>query len=85
VRQERCEDRFGCHRWADDDSGVGIMLLRDCNYVCYPIGWQRWHSEVATDTTTSQSAVNPEVDFFDGSGETTVAPLYSELYAPVRL
>ncbi|KAM0724971.1 Major facilitator superfamily domain-containing protein 6-A [Formica fusca] len=82
VRQERCEDRFGCHRWTDDDSGVGIMLLRDCNYVCYPTGWRRWHSELASDTTTFRSAVDPEVDFFDGSGETTVAPLYSEPYAP---
>ncbi|XP_029155210.1 uncharacterized protein LOC114928293 isoform X2 [Nylanderia fulva] len=81
VRQARCEDRFGCHRWTDDDSGIGIMLLKDCNYVCYPTGMRRWQSELVADTTTFRNTVDAEVDFFDGSGETTVAPLYSELYA----
>ncbi|XP_077262016.1 uncharacterized protein LOC143897311 isoform X2 [Temnothorax americanus] len=80
VRQERCEDRFGCHRWADDDSGVGAMLLENCNYACYPTGWRRWHSEL-TRTTTFRSKADVEVDLFDGSGETTVAPLVNELSA----
>lgn len=83
MRQDRCEDRFGCHRWADDNSGVGIMLLEKCNYACYPIGSQRWHAEIAR-TTTFRNTADTESDLFDGSGETTVAPLDSELYAQVK-
>lgn len=81
MRQERCENRFGCHRWADYDSGVGAMLLENCNYACYPIGWRRWYSEL-TRTTTFRSNVN--ADLFEGS-ETTVAPLANELFAQVKL
>ncbi|XP_011862279.1 PREDICTED: uncharacterized protein LOC105558936 isoform X2 [Vollenhovia emeryi] len=81
VRQERCENRFGCHRWVDDDSGVGAMLLKNCVYACYPIGWRRWHPELTARTTTFRNNADVEADLFDGSGETTVAPLDSELYA----
>ncbi|XP_067206859.1 uncharacterized protein SP1173 isoform X2 [Linepithema humile] len=80
VRQDRCENRFGCHRWTDDDSGVGTMLLEKCNYACYPTGSRRWHAEIAR-TTTFRNTADAESDLFDGSGETTVAPLDSELYA----
>ncbi|EZA56010.1 uncharacterized protein LOC105278708 isoform X2 [Ooceraea biroi] len=80
IRQERCEDRFGCHRWANDESAIGTMLLENCNYACYPTGSRRWQKELNAGTTTFRSA-DIEVDFFDGSGETTVAPLDSELYA----
>lgn len=83
VRQERCEDRFGCHRWADYDSGVGAMLLENCNYACYPIGWRR-HLELTARSTTFRSNVNVEADFFEGSGETTVAPLNSEFSAQMN-
>ncbi|XP_025163296.1 uncharacterized protein LOC105185673 isoform X1 [Harpegnathos saltator] len=80
VRQERCENRFGCHRWTDDDSGVGAMLLENCNYACYPItGSRRWHAELAAGTTSTVNA-DVEVDF-EGSGSITVAPLDAELYA----
>ncbi|KAJ8678990.1 hypothetical protein QAD02_014777 [Eretmocerus hayati] len=35
VHQERCENMFGCHRWADEDS-VGLLQLKGCRYACYP-------------------------------------------------
>ncbi|KYN01802.1 PREDICTED: uncharacterized protein LOC108774817 isoform X2 [Cyphomyrmex costatus] len=79
VRQERCKDRFGCHRWADYDSGMGAMLLTNCSYACYPIGWQR-HLEWTARSTTLRNNADVEPDLFDGSGETTVAPLNNELY-----
>lgn len=59
------------------------MLLEKCNYACYPIGSQRWHAEIAR-TTTFRNTADTESDLFDGSGETTVAPLDSELYAQVK-
>ncbi|XP_012525865.1 uncharacterized protein LOC105830811 isoform X2 [Monomorium pharaonis] len=79
VRQERCQNRFGCHRWTDYDSGVGAMLLENCNYACYPTSLRRW--QLITRTTTFRSNVDVEADLFDGSGETTVIPLNSQLYA----
>lgn len=36
-------------------------------------------------TTTFRNNVDVEADLFDGSGETTVAPLDSELYTQVKL
>ncbi|KAL0102904.1 hypothetical protein PUN28_018301 [Cardiocondyla obscurior] len=81
VRQERCEDRFGCHRWIDDDSGVGAMLLENCNYACYPTNWRRRHLSELARATTFRSNIEVEADLFDGSGETTVVPLESELFA----
>jgi len=63
---------------------MGAILLENCNYACYPTSSQRWQKELNAGTTTFQSADN-EMDLFDGSGETTVAPLDSELYAQVWL
>lgn len=41
--------------------------------------------ELIARTTTFRSNADVEADLFDGSGETTVAPLDSELYAQVKL
>ncbi|XP_031832215.1 uncharacterized protein LOC116426810 isoform X2 [Nomia melanderi] len=77
VLQERCKDRVSCHRWSDE-TRVGPLLLEDCNYACYPVGSKRWRADdsgsAATGTTDSNIAV-------EGSGETTVIPLESEMYA----
>ncbi|XP_014486309.1 PREDICTED: uncharacterized protein LOC106750455 isoform X2 [Dinoponera quadriceps] len=78
VRQERCETRYGCHRWTDDDSGVGTMLLENCNYACYPTSGsgRRYNTEFALGTTVFKNAVDTDPDAdFEGSGAITVAPL----------
>ncbi|XP_017889536.1 uncharacterized protein LOC108630566 isoform X2 [Ceratina calcarata] len=76
VLQERCEDRKSCHKWSDD-TRPGPLLLESCNYACYPIGSKRWHSEESGTSGTIDSDL-------DGSGETTVIPLESEIYAQIQ-
>ncbi|XP_076231800.1 uncharacterized protein LOC143177626 isoform X2 [Calliopsis andreniformis] len=79
VLQERCKDRKSCHKWSDDNR-VGSLVLEGCNYACYPIGSKRWRTDDADGATTS-GTTDPNIDVFDGSGETTVIPLENEMYA----
>ncbi|KAK1130583.1 hypothetical protein K0M31_018708 [Melipona bicolor] len=77
VLQERCKDHISCHKWSDE-TRVGPLLLEGCNYTCDPIGLKRWHSDDNDGSTTSGTT---DSDILDGSGETTVIPLESEIYA----
>ncbi|XP_043509241.1 uncharacterized protein LOC122528313 isoform X1 [Frieseomelitta varia] len=81
VLQERCKDHISCHKWSDE-TRVGPLLLEGCNYACYPIGLKRWHSDDNDGSTTSGTT---DSDVLDGSGETTVIPLESEMYAQVNV
>ena len=81
VLQERCKDHISCHKWSDE-TRVGPLLLEGCNYACYPIGLKRWHSDDNDGSTTFGTT---DSDVLDGSGETTVIPLESEIYAQVNL
>ncbi|XP_076624845.1 uncharacterized protein LOC143343638 isoform X2 [Colletes latitarsis] len=79
VLQERCKDRGTCHRWSDE-TRVGPLLLKGCNYACHPVGSKLWRTEdsggsLAFGTTDS------DIGVFDGSGDSTVIPLESEMYA----
>ncbi|CAK9811870.1 Major facilitator superfamily domain-containing protein 6 [Anthophora plagiata] len=83
VLQERCKDRITCHRWSDK-TRVGLLLLESCNYACYPIGLRRWHSENNDGSTTSET-IDTDFGVLDGSGDTTVIPLESKMYAQVNI
>ncbi|KZC13378.1 Major facilitator superfamily domain-containing protein 6 [Dufourea novaeangliae] len=77
VLQERCKDRVSCHRWFDD-TRAGPLLLEDCNYACYPVGSKRWRTD--NDGFTASGTIDSDIGVLDGSGDTTVIPLESEMY-----
>ncbi|XP_076681343.1 uncharacterized protein LOC143375772 isoform X2 [Andrena cerasifolii] len=79
VLQKRCKDRFSCYKWSDD-TREGPLILEGCNYACYPAGTKRWRSDDA-ESPTAPGTVVPGVDDIEGSGDTTVIPLESEMYA----
>ncbi|CAL7939106.1 unnamed protein product [Xylocopa violacea] len=82
VLQERCKDRVSCHRWSDETK-IGTLLLEGCNYACYPVGSKRWHPD-DSDASDTSGTTDSDVIGLDGSGETTVIPLESEIYAQVN-
>ncbi|XP_053986374.1 uncharacterized protein LOC128880374 isoform X2 [Hylaeus volcanicus] len=79
VLQERCKDRGLCHRWSDE-TRVGPLLLTGCNYACYPVGSKRWRVE-DSEGSVGFGTTDSDVNGLDGSGDTTVIPLESEMYA----
>lgn len=83
VLQERCKDRISCHRWSDETK-VGPLLLEGCDYACYPVGSKRWRSD-DNDKFTPSGVTDSDFGMIDGSGETTVIPLESEMYARVNI
>ncbi|XP_029051640.1 uncharacterized protein LOC114880143 [Osmia bicornis bicornis] len=79
VLQERCKDQLTCHKWSDD-TRAGPLLLESCNYACYPVGSKRWHSD-ENDGSPVYGTTDSVMGVLDGSGETTVIPLETEMYA----
>nr|XP_050860898.1 uncharacterized protein LOC127068607 isoform X1 [Vespula vulgaris]XP_050860899.1 uncharacterized protein LOC127068607 isoform X1 [Vespula vulgaris] len=73
VQQERCKENMDCHRWSDEDK-IGILLLENCNYACYPIATKRWQSSESEEESSSYRTVESEIDE-EGSADTTVTPL----------
>lgn len=83
VLQERCKDQLTCHRWSDD-TRAGPLLLESCNYACYLVGSKRWHSD-ESDGSPVYGTTDSVMGVLDGSGETTVIPLETEIYAEVNI
>ncbi|XP_006607714.1 uncharacterized protein LOC102675846 isoform X2 [Apis dorsata] len=79
VLQEKCKNHISCHRWSDE-SRIGSLLLESCDYACYPTGLKRWHSD-NNDGSTTFGTTDSDIIVLDGSGETTVIPLESEIYS----
>ncbi|XP_003703511.2 uncharacterized protein LOC100877436 isoform X2 [Megachile rotundata] len=77
VLQKRCKDQT-CHRWSDE-SRTGPLLLQSCNYACYPIGSKRWYSDENDESI--YGTTDSVLGVLDGSGDTSVIPLESEMYA----
>ncbi|XP_035728364.1 uncharacterized protein LOC118444310 isoform X1 [Vespa mandarinia] len=76
VQQERCKEDMDCHRWSDEDK-IGILLLENCNYACYPIAMKRWQSSESEEESSSYQTVESEIDE-EGSAD-AVTPLDIEV------
>lgn len=77
VQQERCKEDMDCHRWSDEDK-IGILLLENCNYACYPIATKRGQSSESEEESSSYQTVEPEIDE-EGSADTTVTSLDTDV------